>query len=109
MSLEKSKPFTRIFNSTLDDETFVKLSKSAKIVFLALCRCYNGRNNGKIEASYRHIAKLTNIGSHQTISKALRALEKAGLIEAGKKGKMAYIEEVGVGTMWRIKMYGKAV
>lgn len=66
-------------HNLLDSPDFLKVSSSAKVALLALCRQYNGRNNGDLSLTNSR-AKDWKLVSKSTLSKALRELESANLI-----------------------------
>lgn len=75
-----SKPrYASMPHRVLDSEDYLSLSPVEKTVLMALCRPFNGHNNGDLSLTHER-AKEWGIGSKSTLAKALRVLREKNLI-----------------------------
>ncbi len=56
------------------------LSASAKLLYIYLKACWNGRNNGEITLHYSQLRGVTGLSSSATVSRAFKDLESGGWI-----------------------------
>jgi hypothetical protein len=97
-----SDKYIKLPHSVYDSPEFQALSVIDIAVLLLLIRKHSGHNNGNISLGVREVAKKCHCGQ-TTACRALRSLEKAGLITSTYKGHL--VPEIGrpdVATRWRL-------
>jgi hypothetical protein len=88
--------------STYDGPEFAALKPIDVAVLVLLIRKHDGHNNGNISLGLREVVKRCHC-SQMTAWRALKNLERAGLISVTYKGHM--VPEIGrpdVATRWRL-------
>jgi hypothetical protein len=95
--------FLYITHTVHDSPEFESLKPIDIAVLVLLLRKFDGFNNGRIPLGVREIARRRHC-SMMTAWRALKNLEKAGIIELTRKGHM--VPEPGrpdVATQWRVR------
>lgn len=99
--------FVSLPHRVLDGDAWRDLSGNAAKLLDALCRRFNGRNNGEISLSKSQAAKSIGV-SERTAIRLFAELKAAGFVEEARRGGMRYRENgerVGVASTWRINFY----
>jgi hypothetical protein len=94
--------FIMLSYSVYDSRAFATLKPIDIAVLLLLIRKHDGHNNGNISLGVRETAKKCHC-AQMTACRALKSLERAGLITATYKGHL--VPEIGrpdVATRWRL-------
>jgi predicted transcriptional regulator len=94
--------FVMLPYSTYDSPEFAALKPIDVAVLVLLIRKHDGNNNGNISLGVREVAKKCHC-AQMTACRALKNLEKAGLITTTYKGHL--VPEIGrpdVATRWRL-------
>lgn len=95
----EGKPFVMLRHEMLDCFVWQQLTCAERCVYIALERRHNGRNNGHIVASVRDLATEARCNK-DTVSRALRALERLGFLERMKAG--AFSRTKSLATEYRL-------
>lgn len=77
--------FLRVPSAVLMSPNFCSLSTKAKALLLDMGACFNGFNNGDLAATYA-MMKARGWKSKDTLSRALKELLDAGMIELTRQG-----------------------
>jgi hypothetical protein len=107
--MNNQDPFIRLPWRIYDSPQFQALKPIDIAVLLLLIRKHNGHNNGSIALGVRETAQRCHCGQ-MTACRALKSLEKAGLITATYKGHL--VPEIGrpdVATRWRLNFVNETV
>lgn len=82
----KSRPFIMLHLRLFDSEKFVSLSDKAKLLLITAFRQYKGHNNGDICLAKKALEPWGWGKSNDTLSRAKRELECAGLLIKTRQG-----------------------
>ncbi|MEZ5787742.1 MAG: hypothetical protein R3D62_15000 [Xanthobacteraceae bacterium] len=100
-------------NGNTDKRTFAALyhgvpwealSPAAKIIYVGICRRYNGSNNGKIHYGYRDAYAQCRC-STKTALTAFAELQSMGLISLARKGQFRGENSFNSASEWTISAY----
>ncbi len=79
------EPFCKLDWELIDCEAYRALSAVARAALVELCRCHNGRNNGRISAPVRWLGARLGV-AYKTAARALRELADLGFVRVAQAG-----------------------
>ena len=95
-------PFVQLHHYMLDCPAWASLSANDRAVYTAICRYYNGANNGRIGMGVRKAAAMAGINK-DTVGRCFKALLDRGFIECSTPG--GFNSNAARATEWRLTVY----